>query len=262
MKKLLAIALCLLFLTACGRQPAAVPEKPQDFPPVQITQPQPQPAPEPEPQPEPQPVPTAAVTEVPAEYMLDDAVKVSITRPVFDLENDEAETIINEYYYLLEGKVRDYAEGDILSQATAPVSEGPAFTVTAGYEVLYQVGNVLSVRWTVDTVSAYELPAVRTVSAANFDTNTGNLYTFADVFTADADGARAAFVEQARQIIEAKSAETYYVQQWYELADTSLALENFYFTAEGVCVFYSQDDLGTATEVLLTYDRLAEYLEN
>lgn len=246
MKRWIPLLLILLLLTGCKPQSQPTPQPPDTptTPTTPIT---------------PEPQKFYEVTDLTETYELDDCISIRITTPVFDLTQDDAEAVINPYYTLLAGKVKDYAEGDLLQQTHFPMLASK-YTVTAGYTVTHASANLLSVLWQVDTSSSDETPTQSTRSAATFDMETGNLYPFRDVFSAAPELAREKFVEKARAVIAENLGTAYYFEPWYDLADSALDLDNFYFTPDGVCVFYSRDDLGTATEVCLSYDELADCL--
>jgi len=247
MKKLLAILLLLLLLTACGPKEPPVLDAPEPTPPtVEVT-----------PLPEPEPEPTALSytwTDSPMSHSWDHNVRLSMNTPVFTGENQAALDVINEYYDLLSGKVLDYAEGDLSPNA------GESYVVNAEFCVLYAAEDVLSVDWSVFTTEELSGATTGSVKYFNFNPSTGGLITFRDLFP-DADAARTAFVEKARQTIESDPNLHLYYDHWYELADSALDTDRFYYTENGIAVVYSADDLGMTTTAELSWEELAMYLE-
>jgi len=180
------------------------------------------------------------------------AASVRISRPAVRLENQSAAEIINNYYTLLSAKVKDYVEGDLTPN---PMTE-EYFTVTAEYTVTYFAENRLSILWEVTTASSLQTPFATAVSAASFDTQTGNLLTFDALFGKNATAVQGKFVQKARNDIGILAEEHYYYENWWDLAETALEPDDFYLSQEGITVFYSREKLGTYTEILLTWESL------
>lgn len=244
MKKLLVILLALLLLAGCTPQPT-VTEPPEPTPPVvEVT---------PEPEPEPAAL-SYSWQDNPISRQWDNNVRISMNTPVFTGENQAGLDVINEYYDLLSRKVLDYAEGDL---APRP---GESYVVNAEFCVLYAAEDVLSVDWSVFTTEETSGAATGTVRYFNFVPSTGGLITFRDLFT-DADAARGAFVEKARWTIEASPDLALYYDHWYDLADSALDTDRFYYTENGIAVTYSADDLGMTTTVEMSWEELAMYTE-
>ena len=258
MKKLMALCLSLVLIlteASCALQGTNLPETP---PQPGIAEPEPQPpAVEPEPetpsapaeQPLPEPV-FSAVDQTVVDQLGGNTVTVTI--PTVELPNSAAAEIINQYFSLLSGKVRDYAEGDLTSVP------GVICTVTAEYALTRISDTVLSFLWTVDTVTnSPELPGSTTVSAVTFDPGTGRILTFRDLFGGQSGAVRGQFITCAKAVIAQQEANHYYFDGWKELLSTTFDEACFFVKDEGVCVFYPRDAIGTHTEVLLSWDELA-----
>ena len=244
MKKLLAILLALLLLlTACGKKTTTTEEPPEPTPPV-VTEPVPVEDPDPE---------TLSYTiNTSTSTKAWDNVNATIHIPVLFGENLSAFTLINNYYELLQGKVLDYVEGDLLSL--------PGATVTANFDIMCAEETTLSILWYVWTVTDLTEPIKASYSAATFEPATGNLFTFASLFT-DPDAARAMFVEKAREVMEQLQNTHPLYSQWHDLADSALDTDCFYFADDSVYVFYSPDAVGTFVAVPLSYEELGDLLK-
>jgi len=180
---------------------------------------------------------------------------VTITTPTVELPSAEAAENINQYFQLLAGKVRDYAEGDL------SIQPGITSTVHAGYTLTRVSDTVLSFLWTVETTTTSpELPGNTAVSAVSFDPGTGRILTFRDIFGERAADVKALFLTEAKTIIAQREEHHYYYDGWDSLAAETMDESCFYLTDEGVCLFYPREALGTHTDVLLTWDTLAGYL--
>lgn len=244
MKKLLAILLALLlFLTACGKTTTdPVPETPPEIP-VVI---EPVPVEDPDPETLSYTINSTAVTKT------WDTVTATINYPVLFGENLSACTTINNYYELLQGKVLDYVEGDLLST--------PGATVTTNFDIMCAEDTALSMLWYVWTITDLTQPIKASYSAATFEPATGNLFTFASLFT-DPAAARAKFVEKARETMEQLQNTHPLYSQWYDLADSALDTDCFYFSEDAVYVFYTPDAVGAYVAVPLSYDELGDLLK-
>lgn len=241
MKKLLVILLAMLMLlSACAPK---TPE-PQPTPPVTELTPEPEPAPEPTPL-------SYSWEDAGADRQWNNRVRLQAVIPVFTGENQAALDIINQYFSLLLGKVLDYAEGD-LSPAM-----GESYAVNAQYEIPYATENVLSLAWSVSTAEDSKNTLTTTVQYFNFNPSTGNLLTFRDIFR-DTEAARSAFVRKARTQMENTPG---YYEHISELADSALDVDNFYYTENGLAVYYPADAVGVATAVELSWEELSSYLE-
>jgi len=256
------LALCLLFsLTGCALQSPNTPQPTPEPDPVITPEPLPEPLPEPKPEPAPvvpdpvpMPNPVLRVSEKTESAVLG-STPVTITQPVVELQNTSAAEIIHQYFSMLSGKVRDYAEGDLALQP------GISCTVTAGHTLTYSSASALSFLWKVETAtSSPELPGSTTVSAVTFDPVTGRLLTFRDVFGDKSGTARDLFIAKARTVIAQRAADHYYFEGWNELAASGLDEACYYLTETGVCLFYPREALGTYTEVPLTWDELSACL--
>jgi len=181
-------------------------------------------------------------------------VAVSITKPNFTLASADAAEVINQYYRLLAGKVRDYAEGDVTAM-DAP------YNVTAYYRVSYVSASALSVGWTVETTTDTEAPNFSSLSAGNFDIKTGKLLTFSAIFGANAETVRTLFLDAIRAEIDAqRKDDAYYYENFAALVESEFSAERFYLAEDGIVVFYPRDALGTHTEALLPWETLRPYL--
>lgn len=181
-------------------------------------------------------------------------VAVTITTPKFTLANADAAEVINQYYRLLAGKVRDYAEGDVAAM-DAP------YKVTAYYRVSYHSAGALSIGWTVETTTDTEAPNFSSLSAGNFDIKTGKLLTFSAIFGANAEKVRGLYLDAIRAEIAAQlKDDAYYYENYTALVESEFSGERFYLADDGIVVFYPRDALGTHTEALLTWETLKPYL--
>ena len=181
-------------------------------------------------------------------------VLVTITRPVVELDNADAAETINQYYLLLAGKVRDYAEGDVAAL-------GVPYTVTAAYTLSYSSANALSIGWTVNTATETEAPNFSSLSAANFDVKTGKLLTFQSIFGENASAVQELYLEKIRAAVEdSLKNDAYYLDNWADLLRTEFSEERFYLAEDGIVVFYPRESLGTHTEALLGWEELNPYL--
>ena len=224
MKRLIAMIFAFIFtcsLFGCALQGTNRPIPPRN-PGIAEPEPQEQPSQQPEEpsdrlneqeKPEDQPVAEPVITIT--EQTLVDQLgghTVTITTPVADLQNPTAAEIINQYFSLLSGKVRDYAEGDLSAM------NGVTCTVTAEYRNTWTSGTVLSFLWTVDTVTnSPELPGSSTIVSVNFDPTTGRILTFRDLFGDNSAAIRGQFVTRARNLISQQLSNHYYYDDWSEL---------------------------------------------
>jgi hypothetical protein len=205
---------------------------------------------------------TAPQTPAKTQFSLTDAkedlslggVKVTITKPVVTLGSADASDAVNQYFNLLAGKVRDYAEGDVAAMATD-------YAVTATYKLTYESETAVSFAWIVDTHTETEAPNFSSQTTASFDKNTGKLLTFDGIFGANTATAKNLFLQAAKTAVEAALKEdAYYFDQWQGALETEFSKERFYLCQQGIVVFYPRESLGTLTEALVTWDNLAPYL--
>lgn len=262
MKRLLAAllaALMLLSLAACKKDEA--PETPEE---PEITEPQEPDTETPEPEEEVPDEPTepdepettdpeptapaegaAVVEDQVTEGQVEEAISYRVTVPKISTGDAAADEILSAYYASAAGKVEDLCWGELYEEALE--SQG-MYHVEAGYTVMRNDGEILSIRRDVTITNLKTDQVEDTMYAETFSLPGGGLMTAQDFFTVDPTDR---LVEQVQRIISENPyhSETY-DPQWSELCRSAFNKDQFYVTDEAYVVFYHSGDLGPAGQIV------------
>lgn len=194
---------------------------------------------------EPAPEGAAVVEDQVTEGQVEEAISYKITVPKISTGDAAADEILSAYYASAAGKVEDLCWGELYEEALE--SQG-MYHVEAGYTVMRNDGEILSIRRDVTITNLKTDQVEDTMYAETFSLPGGGLMTAQDFFTVDPTDR---LVEQVQRIISENPyhSETY-DPQWSELCRSAFNKDQFYVTEDYYAVFYRSGDLGPAGQIV------------
>lgn len=171
-----------------------------------------------------------------------DAVTFEISLPRVELEDEEIEGIINQYYQDLGDQLYTYATGELGEQLAEPTDTA---ALRASFEVTYLRDGILSISRRIQSGLADE--SGDTLFSETFNLENGGLMILDDFFTVSEEEYTALLTDQ---VLAALADVTGLYGDWEETVVNAFDKNAFYLKDDTLVLYYQAGALGATLQVV------------